>query len=368
MPQDRTMQNLGFAPARYRGPRRATSKTTSLLTLVLVAVASLVVAAGVTATRGSGATPCPLGDDRPPADAPPRKALGPGPTPDLGVWVVGVDGSDPGRVPAPLDLGPYHQADVAWSPDWSRLAYVNSLGDVVVVDPEGKGQTTVVHDAPEPGQFVGDVLGELHLSDLAWSPDGRHIAGVYNGHELVRDVGGLAVVDVETSELRRLTSTRPNGSTRSPQWAPDSTRIVISADSLPVSSTYRLETVSVDGSDHHVIVDTSGLRDRRARGGGVTAAAWSPDGALVVFGAGGGYYDTRIEVIRADGTGQRRIVDGCLAWDFAWSPDGTRIAFSDYSIVVMNRDGTDMTRVPNTWWGSMPTWSPDGQRLAFLRQ
>ena len=58
----------------------------------------------------------------------------------------------------------------------------------------------------------------------------------------------------------------------------------------------------------------------------------------------------------------------------AWSPDGTRIAYSlgpngDRDIWVMNADGSGARQVtsgsPNDWY---PTWSPDGQRIAFARE
>jgi Tol biopolymer transport system component len=56
----------------------------------------------------------------------------------------------------------------------------------------------------------------------------------------------------------------------------------------------------------------------------------------------------------------------------AWSPDGTKIAFSSdradgRAIWVMNADGSDQVRVtpisPNN--ASEPSWSPDGSTIAF---
>ena len=58
----------------------------------------------------------------------------------------------------------------------------------------------------------------------------------------------------------------------------------------------------------------------------------------------------------------------------AWSPDGTRIAFtrlgpgSDYEIWVINADGTGSTPVTNnTVTDEAPTWSPDGTKILFVR-
>ncbi len=50
----------------------------------------------------------------------------------------------------------------------------------------------------------------------------------------------------------------------------------------------------------------------------------------------------------------------------AWSPDGTKLAFSNADgIFVENRDGSQRHRVIKHGWD--PTWSPDGKRLAFTR-
>src|SRR5918995_6094775 len=84
--------------------------------------------------------------------------------------------------------------------------------------------------------------------------------------------------------------------------------------------------------------------------------------------------------MNADGTGKTRITspvpqadaDTYDRWP-AWSPDGTKIAFSRQvypytrdEIYVMNADGSGLTRLTNNdTEDSVPTWSPDGTRIAF---
>ncbi|MBI4202743.1 MAG: PD40 domain-containing protein [Chloroflexi bacterium] len=56
----------------------------------------------------------------------------------------------------------------------------------------------------------------------------------------------------------------------------------------------------------------------------------------------------------------------------AWSPDGSKIAFStdrdgDYEIYVMDWDGSNPTQLTsNTWSDRQPSWSSDSSRIAFV--
>jgi Tol biopolymer transport system component len=104
------------------------------------------------------------------------------------------------------------------------------------------------------------------------------------------------------------------------------------------------------------------------------ASHQSPDRRLLAFAAGEGW-NSDIYVIRAEGTGLRRLTRSPLREDTpTWSPDGKQLAFrvwsgsrDDEEIYVMNADGSarhDISRDPEAIDRS-PAWSPDGRSIAY---
>jgi TolB protein len=77
--------------------------------------------------------------------------------------------------------------------------------------------------------------------------------------------------------------------------------------------------------------------------------------------------------MNANGSGTVRLTnDAAQDGQSAWSPDGTKIAFStnrdgNLEIYVMNANGTGQTRLTNNigFADLDPDWSPDGSKIAF---
>jgi Tol biopolymer transport system component len=101
--------------------------------------------------------------------------------------------------------------------------------------------------------------------------------------------------------------------------------------------------------------------------------AWSPNGTKIAFSSRRDGND-EIYVMNRDGSDQTRLTDD-PAWDQDpdWSPNGTRIAFESTrdggrtQIFVMDADGSNVTRLtlPSDGWDINPSWSPNGTKIAF---
>src|SRR5262245_6311456 len=100
--------------------------------------------------------------------------------------------------------------------------------------------------------------------------------------------------------------------------------------------------------------------------------AWSPDGTKIAFTRYEGASSGEIWVMEADGSNQVNLTnDPADDQSPAWSPDGTRIAFSRYGdngtdVYVMNADGSNQVNLTSgSLAGGEPAWSPDGTKIAF---
>jgi hypothetical protein len=132
---------------------------------------------------------------------------------------------------------------------------------------------------------------------------------------------------------------------------------------------------------HIVLVNPDGSGERDIGAGSMPA--WSPDGSRLAYtaGDGGAIYD-----IDADGTNQRSVVrcdepDCVSVMSPTWSPDGSQLAFTTQRTVgseadpgrdiwVVNADGTDAHAVtacgpPDCSSNFAPAWSPVADEIAM---
>ena len=188
----------------------------------------------------------------------------------------------------------------------------------------------------------------------AFAPGGSTVA-------VSLDLDDIALVDLATSALRRLTDDRTTYD-GSPAWSPDASRIAFFRG--PPLGPSHLHVMDADGTNIRQLTEGSGS-DRDA--------AWSPDGTRIAFARSDndGYEACVVDV---DGSNVTVLTSVAAesAPSPAWSPDGSRIALDvNGAIYVMSGDGTGMRRLspelPRGVLDQSPSWSPDGTQIAFMR-
>jgi len=230
-------------------------------------------------------------------------------------------------------------------------------------------------DGGEPRQLT---LGARNDGHARWSPDGRTVAFISDRRHLVEeepdagdkkdreDGSQVHLLSLDGGEARRLTDL-PRGVTGF-EWSPDGSRLVV------VSTSHR-----ADRKD-----------DRKARGLDQKREPSDPpesdyryiDRLGYMFNGPGFIYDHVAHLWIVDvKTGEAtRLTDGAAGDDDpAWSPDGTRIAFSTQldrdhdlkfraDIVVVDVATGVRTRITGgpepTFF--VPAWLPDGSTIATL--
>jgi Tol biopolymer transport system component len=208
----------------------------------------------------------------------------------------------------------------------------------------------------------------------SWSPDGTRIAYTNDNYAGYQDI---YVVDVYgANERQRLTTL---GNAGSPVWSPDGKYLAFSQ---------RRQVESRGGRDLYIMAvpdgkgGEQGSADKRllaTAGGsqGIGGATWSPDGKYIACVVDETIYVLDVqEALQRGGIGvegMRPLPRASETNDKpAWSPDGTRIAFSaiidDHrDIYIVNVDGTGLRPLTQTRDLDEydPAWSPDGTRIVF---
>ncbi|MGB7806728.1 MAG: hypothetical protein WBM72_14130, partial [Actinomycetota bacterium] len=194
--------------------------------------------------------------------------------------------------PSPLGLEP----SLVWSPDGSRVAYVDG-SSVYAVDVEG-GERSLLADSFE------DII------DIAWSPDGTQI--------LVHDEGRyrIQVMNADGADLHVLVE--GEDACCETAWSPNGDRILYMLSTGTVgggsvgSFDSEVWTVSPDGSNRIKVFDSHGCDMGENQD---ALPVWGPNGTRVAYNGCG-----RWVVENADGTGEVQPIDE-LVWR-SWSGGG----------------------------------------------
>ena len=216
------------------------------------------------------------------------------------------------------------------------------------------GDTTGIW-AVDPAQR-GDPDGQIQLSSkrgdpLSWSRDGSKLLVLRE----VPDTGNdLYVLNADGTWDRLKTHT--NGYITGASFSPDGTEVV-----YPVwrTSGKAIYVVDVKSGTSRLVTDAVGYPYE---------PAFSPDGSQIAYFDGSGDHGNSLRVMNADGSDVRVLTGADYGHidELAWSPDGSRLAFSlqdGGGLFIVGVDGSGLTELITQ--GENPAWSPDGSRISF---
>ena len=135
---------------------------------------------------------------------------------------------------------------------------------------------------------------------------------------------------------------------------------------------YAIYAMNADGAAQHRLTDVDPDVSSPAALFFQIEPAWSPDGTKIAFSSRrGSTFD--IYVMNADGTGTRGLTSTKDDDSHpTWSPDASQIAFArsgSHDIFVMSADGSDARPISDPLAEeSDPAWSPDGEWIAYIRR
>src|SRR4051794_2643960 len=243
------------------------------------------------------------------------------------------------------------QAQAAWSPDGSKVAFrVGPDGDseIWVVNFDGTGAHAIT-DTPNPG---GD---PRYSSQPGWSPDGARIVFRSDRRENNADVW---VMNADGSDPQPLVTTV--GDERYPAFSPDGTRLVYRTDTDGDPEIY---VARADGTSPAKLTDNA-LFD--------SAPAWSPDGTGLAFERGdpgadvpanASYPSMELWTMAADGGDQRQITSNAVHEEGpAWAPDGsgalvfTRDDKTNSDLWIRSGDGSERRLTEAASLEESPDW------------
>jgi Tol biopolymer transport system component len=224
--------------------------------------------------------------------------------------------------------------DLDVSSDGTRIAFGEDKG-IVVADLDG----TNVREFDATRQVFPE--GE-QVNAPRWSPDGGTI--VYQGDGRNEEIGNLFALDVASGEVTQLTDLEQIGSHlwyMSPSYSPDGGSILFTSPRGPCGSCtpstgksdrqlWHLWSIPSSGGEPTIVVRDAGTGE------------YSPDGSMIAYtqisrteaafdgteAAINDLFTGDLWIANANGSDRRQLAAGELAMP-RWSPDGTKIAYSD---------------------------------------
>jgi Tol biopolymer transport system component len=203
-------------------------------------------------------------------------------------------------------------ASYSASPDGTMFAYgpcCNPPSPVFVANVDGTG--------------VREISGALDGFGPRWSPDGSRV--VYQRRDVsTLEIGNLVVVDVSSGSTTQITNLEPASHGwwfMAPSFSSDGQTIIfhMPRGRQGADSRWDVWTVPVAGGEPTLMVSDASM------------GVYSPDGESLAYldAPRGIWTSSRLMVAGADGSDPRLLVEGDKIEFPLWSPDGSRIAYTD---------------------------------------
>lgn len=195
----------------------------------------------------------------------------------------------------------------------------------------------------------------------------------------------IYTMNADGSGVRQLTDFPPEGGAADPAWSLDGSRIVFANYTGATTLGPYLYLMDADGGNMRPLKRMQRESPKALIG---SAPDWSPDGTKIAYQVctnceqGGDNYEiSTVEVAGEDyDPDQIHAVTDHPASDTypAWSPDGSRIAFTsnrDYvnadsmrfrqDLYLISTDGSNLKRITNTGFAKDPIWNPSSSAITF---
>jgi TolB protein len=247
-----------------------------------------------------------------------------------------------------------------WSPDGRRIAFLSGMGDIF------HGKTVCIMN--RDGTGTKTLATEGKYTDIAWAPDGRHLAvtarsGLFSSYDSFIEI---LDPDLDQPVARRITT---SGKDYGPSWTPDGYHIVFGSKRDGNSEIY---IMGADGSGATNLTncpDSDDSQDVSSKG----VIAFASSRGLDSTGA------SNVFAMKMDGSSLLQLTSqGYVeSTNLRWSPDGSLIAFSQgppfsgfSQIVVVDYPRGKSIEVTRDYSlgnrNDRPAWSADGRRIAFM--